>query len=151
MLFFWAVIFFGSLGSLSGAYINYFLAYKFGRSFFGKNSRIPFIKKIEITKIEIFFNKNGEISTLIGRLIPIIRQYISIPAGLAKMNFRKFTIYTLLGSFIWVSILTFLGYIIGNNEHLIAKYINLIILCTLTISAIIIVIYVKHKKINNKS
>jgi membrane protein DedA with SNARE-associated domain len=104
------VIFSGTIGSLFGAYVNYFLAYKFGRRFFGVNSKVPFVKKIDLKKIEQYFEKRGEISIFIGRLLPVIRQYISIPAGLAKMNFAKFSFYTLAGSFIWVSILSFIGY-----------------------------------------
>jgi membrane protein DedA with SNARE-associated domain len=104
------VIFFGTMGSLFGAYVNYFLAYKFGRKFFGVNSKVPFVKKIDLAKIEEYFKRRGEISIFIGRLLPVIRQYISIPAGLAKMNFGKFSFYTLAGSLIWVSILSFGGY-----------------------------------------
>ena len=104
------IIFSGTMGSLFGAYINYFLACRFGRKFFDTNSKVPFVKKIDLARIESYFEKRGEVSIFIGRLLPVIRQYISIPAGLAKMNFNKFTFYTFAGSFVWVAILSFAGY-----------------------------------------
>lgn len=104
----------GILGSLAGALFNYFLAIKFGRIFVLKFGKYFFFSEKTMNQMEVFFKAHGEISTFIGRLIPAVRQYISLPAGLAKMNLAKFSLYTVLGAGIWVIILTILGYYIGG-------------------------------------
>jgi len=135
----------GILGSLAGAWFNYLLASRFGRKFL---SKIMSDEKVE--KLEAFFENHGHISTFTGRLIPGIRQYISFPAGLARMNALKFSIYTTLGAGIWASILTFLGYFLGKNKELIHQYLKEITITTLVIVVIMIVIYVKIKKKKNE-
>lgn len=113
------VILVGTLGSLAGALVNYFVALKLGRPFIKKYGKYFLLKEKSIQKTEVFFNKHGEISTFVGRLIPLIRHYISLPAGLAKMNLFKFCIYTTIGAFIWVSILSYFGYYLGISfEHI---------------------------------
>lgn len=107
-------IFIGILGSLSGSLFNYVLALKFGRMLILRFGRYFFFSEETMNKMEDFFKVHGEISTFVGRLIPVVRQYISLPAGLAKMNLIKFSIYTSLGAGIWVIILTILGYYIGE-------------------------------------
>ncbi|RAX54901.1 alkaline phosphatase [Helicobacter sp. 16-1353] len=103
----------GILGSLAGALFNYYLAIKFGRSFILRFGKYFFFSEKTMQTMEIFFQKHGEISTFVGRLIPAVRQYISLPAGLAKMNLAKFSFYTSFGAGIWVIILTILGYYVG--------------------------------------
>ncbi|MCV6607207.1 MAG: DedA family protein, partial [Campylobacterales bacterium] len=100
------VIIAGICGSLLGAYLNYFLALKLGRKTLHKFGHYVFIKEETLDKVEKFFADHGKISTFTGRLIPGIRQLISLPAGLAKMDLKIFTIYTGLGAGIWVTILT---------------------------------------------
>ena len=131
----------GLLGSVFGAWFNYLLAFKFGRKFLNK-----IINKNKIIKLENFFKHHGHISTFTGRLIPGVRQYISFPAGLAKMNYIKFTIYTSLGAFIWASILVALGYFLGSNQELIHIYLKQITIITLIIILIIIFVYYKINK-----
>ena len=135
------VLFFGISGSLAGAWFNYFLAHKFGRGFLFK-----IISQEKVTKLEEFFDKHGHISTFTGRLIPGIRQYISFPAGLAKMDYKKFTFYTILGAGIWVVILTMLGYFIGQNQELIHKYLKEITIVTIIFVGILIIWYIKNEK-----
>lgn len=109
------VVVFATLGALVGAYVNYFLSlwigrpliYKFADSRFG---HACLIDREKVDKAEQYFDKNGAISTFIGRLIPGIRQLISIPAGIAKMNFLQFSIFTALGAGVWNVILALLGY-----------------------------------------
>lgn len=121
------VVLFGTLGALLGAYINYFLAlwlgrpiiYKLADSKFGK---LMLLSSEKIQKAENYFNKHGKISTFIGRLIPGIRQLISLPAGLSKMNFLSFTVYTAIGAGIWNAILALLGYLAHGQADLIHKY-----------------------------
>jgi len=139
-------IFSGVAGSLAGALFNYFLAIKYGRSFLVKYGKYFFIKEETISKMEEFFKNHGHISTFSGRLIPAVRQYISFPAGLARMNLLIFSIYTSLGAAIWVVILTLLGYYLGDNEALIKEYIRYIIVGILFILAIIAFWYYKKIK-----
>lgn len=140
-------LFAGILGSLAGALFNYFLAIKFGRAVLIKYGKYMFVKEETIVKMEEFFQKHGSFSTFSGRLIPAVRQYISFPAGLAKMNLVKFSIYTSLGAGIWVLVLTLLGYFIGGNEELIKEYLRYIIIAILILLAIGAYFYYKrHKK-----
>ena len=113
----YAVIIAATAGALVGAYINYYLAlwigrplvYRFANSRFG---HICLIDQAKIEKAEKYFADHGAISTFFGRLIPAVRQLISIPAGLARMNLGSFTIFTTLGAMIWNIILAILGYLL---------------------------------------
>lgn len=130
----------GILGSLMGALINYYLAIWLGRPLLIRYGRYVLFKEHHLHQMEDFFARHGHISTFTGRLIPMIRQYISIPAGLARMNLPIFCFYTSLGAGIWVMILTLLGYFIGENEALIKEYLRdivimLIAACTLGLAA----------------
>ncbi|PLY04343.1 MAG: DedA family protein [Arcobacter sp.] len=136
----------GITGSLAGALFNYYLAIYVGRSILIRYGRYFFIKESTIIKAENFFAKHGHISTFSGRLIPAVRQLISFPAGLARMNLLSFTIYTTLGATIWVVILTLLGYYIGDNEALVKDYLSTIIYILLGLITLGAVIY--YKRIN---
>lgn len=103
----------GVLGSIFGALINYYIAIRFGRKFLDRYGKYFLISQKTIRKSEIFFQKHGSMSTFTGRLLPAIRQYISIPAGISRMNLAKFIIFTTLGAGIWVSILVIFGYYLG--------------------------------------
>ena len=105
----------GTAGSLAGAVFNYYLCYFFGRELVLKYGKYVGITKVKMRKFEAFFNKHGEISTFNCRLIPGIRQYISLPAGLARMNIFKFCLYTALGAGIWVAVLLAVGWYLGKN------------------------------------
>ncbi|MDO9470485.1 MAG: DedA family protein [Nitrosomonas sp.] len=134
-----AVILCGILGSLLGALVNYYLAIKLGRPLLIRYGKYVMFKEHNLQQMEDFFARHGHISTFTGRLIPMIRQYISIPAGLARMNLPIFCFYTGLGAGIWVIILTLLGYFIGENEMLIKEYLRdiviaLVIICTIGIA-----------------
>ncbi len=142
-------IFAGIGGSLTGALFNYFLAVKYGRAFLVKYGKYFFIKEETISKMEEFFKSHGHISTFSGRLIPAVRQYISFPAGLARMNLLTFSIYTTLGAAIWVVILTLLGYYLGDNEALIKEYLRYIIVGILICLLVIGFWYYKRIKKNS--
>ncbi|MBO4955641.1 MAG: DedA family protein [Muribaculaceae bacterium] len=106
-------------GALTGALINYGLSYWIGRPIVYKfaDSRIGhacLINRAKVDRAERYFDAHGSISTFIGRLIPAVRQLISIPAGLARMNLGKFVIFTSLGAFVWNSVLAALGYWLGT-------------------------------------
>jgi len=136
-------------GSLVGAFINYYLALTLGRKMLKRYGKYFFIKENALEKMDSFFAKHGHISTFTGRLIPGIRQLISIPAGLAKMNLVEFSLYTTLGAGIWAFILTMLGYFIGQNQELINIYLKQI---TIAVAVVVILFvswyayYQKNKK-----
>ncbi len=155
------VVLFSTLGSLIGASINYCLAYFLGRPIVYKfvNSKVGhmcLLSEANLNKAEKYFNENGAISTFIGRLIPGIRQLISIPAGLVKMSFPKFLLYTGMGAGIWNTILAIIGYglheTVGNVKDIpdIAKGKGLTISVILVAILIIIgvIYYLKKKKAN---
>jgi len=135
----------GIFGSLSGAVFNYYLALKFGRKFIARWGKYVFIKEETLEKMEDFFAKHGHISTFSGRLIPAVRQYISLPAGLAKMDIWKFSLYTSLGAGIWVVILAILGYFIGENQALIDQYLKTIIISVIAVLLIIALVYIRFQ------
>lgn len=136
------VILSGTLGSLFGAYLNYFAAHYLGRPLLLKYGRYVLITEEHFRRVEDYFASHGEISTFIGRLLPVIRHLISLPAGLAGMSHIKFSIYTLLGAFIWVSILTWIGYFLGENEVLIKQYSHQVIIDVLAASAVLVTVYI---------
>jgi len=123
------IILFGTIGAILGALVNYGLAYWLGRPIVHKFAdttlaHMLLIDRPGVEKAEKYFADHGAIGTFVGRLIPAIRQLISIPAGLAKMNMAKFVAYTTLGAGIWNTILAVLGYTVGQTigeDVLIAK------------------------------
>lgn len=106
----------GLAGSLLGAYFNYFLSIKLGEPFLRKYGKWFFIKPEALDRACEVFNKYGGVTTFVCRLIPVIRQLISIPAGLAKMPLGKFTFFTGLGAGIWTAILGVVGYALGRTS-----------------------------------
>lgn len=111
----WLVVFFATVGALIGALINYFLALWLGKPVVYKfaNSRLGhmcLLDEQKVVKAEQFFIRYGVAATLVGRLVPAVRQLISIPAGLARMNIAKFALYTAIGAGLWNGVLAALGY-----------------------------------------
>ena len=140
------VVLVGILGSVGGALFNYYLALHFGRKFILKYGKYFFIKEETLDKLEAFFAKHGELSTFNGRLIPGIRQLISLPAGLARMNVVKFSLYSALGAGIWVIVLVALGYVLGSNEELISEYLRTATVIALISVVLITIFYVVRYK-----
>lgn len=132
----------GTLGSLAGAYINYFAARYLGRPLILKYGRYVLIPPDKFQRVETFFLRHGEISTFIGRLLPVVRHLISIPAGVAGMNHLKFSLYTLFGAGIWCSILTWIGYTIGQNQELVMTWSNRALVWVLLASCGVIACYI---------
>ncbi len=109
----WFALAAGIAGSVAGALFNYAVAVRLGRPLLHRYGRYLLIKEATLDRAEAFFRRHGEISTFVGRLIPVIRQYISLPAGLARMELGRFAVYTALGAGIWCAILTWVGWYIG--------------------------------------
>jgi membrane protein DedA with SNARE-associated domain len=153
----WLVILFGTIGALIGAYVNYFLALWLGRPLLHKLADSKFGKMMllsseKVQKAEDYFQTHGKTSTFVGRLLPGIRQLISIPAGLARMNLLTFSFFTALGAGIWNGILALLGYIAHGQADLIDTYSHEIGYGLLGIVALIalfyLVKYLRKKKKN---
>lgn len=142
----WIAILTGTLGSLVGAYANYFVSHWLGRPLVLKYGKYFWITEKKFAKVESFFLKHGEISTFIGRLLPVIRHLISIPAGIAGMNHLRFSLYTLAGAGIWCTILAWIGYFIGKEQALIMKYSHQAVIGVIIFSAILITVYVWIQK-----
>ena len=121
------IVLFGTLGAMIGAIINYLLAMWLGRPIIyafaeSKLGHLCLLSAEKVKKAEDYFNEHGKVSTFIGRLIPGIRQLISIPAGLCKMHFGWFLFYTFLGAGIWNVVLALLGYLTRGQKELIDAY-----------------------------
>lgn len=121
------VVLVGTFGALVGSLINYFLSYYLGRKIVyafadTKIARMLLITPEKVGKAEQYFIKHGRSSTFIGRLVPGVRQLISIPAGLAKMPLRDFILYTILGAGIWNAVLAALGYFLYSQQELLKLY-----------------------------
>jgi len=104
----------GTVGSLVGAYANYFVASRVGRWIFIRYGRWVLLSERSLERTELFFANHGEIATFIGRLFPVIRHLISIPAGLARMRLDRFFLYTGVGAALWCAVLLGIGWLIGK-------------------------------------
>jgi membrane protein DedA with SNARE-associated domain len=144
-------LFAGILGSLAGALFNYFIATSLRREFLLKYGRYVFITEKTLNKVDLFFQNHGEIATFNGRLLPGIRQYISLPAGVARMSLTKFSLYTSLGAGIWVLVLILLGYFLGANEMIVKKYLKIITLAAICLVIVITVVYLLYRRKKGKT
>ena len=118
----------GTLGSVIGALVNYALALFVGEPLLRKYGKYVLVSARSLDRTEAFFRRHGEISTLIGRLLPVVRHLISIPAGVSRMSLGRFIFFTALGAGLWCAILTYLGWIIGRHgeqvEAVIGTYVH---------------------------
>ena len=138
------VILFATLGALIGALINYVLALLLGRPIIywfadSKVGHLLLLDSAKVEKAEEYFREHGNVSTLVGRFIPAIRQLISIPAGLAKMHIGKFILFTSIGAAAWNTVLAILGYVAHGQKDLIDKYNHELTIALLAVFAIGIV------------
>ncbi|MCK5126212.1 MAG: DedA family protein [candidate division Zixibacteria bacterium] len=159
----WIAISMGILGSILGALINYYLAVWMGKPLLHKYGKYLLMPPEKLDRMEKFFYRHGEISTFTGRLIPVVRQYISFPAGLSRMNIGKFTFFTGLGAGLWVCVLVWIGYVAGKqleeityesvqvlwHQYSTEITLGLLGFCVVLISAYIM--WQKHKKRANVS
>lgn len=141
------IVLFGTIGAMLGAVINYFLSMWLGRPLIYKfaDSRVGHMLLLsgeKVAKAESYFNDHGKVSTFVGRLIPGIRQLISIPAGLSKMHFGQFLFYTFLGAFIWNVVLALLGYIAHGQADLINQYSHELSIFILLLVAVVVLYYI---------
>jgi membrane protein DedA with SNARE-associated domain len=111
----WIAVLAGTLGSLLGALVNYGLAVFVGEPVLRRYGKFVLVSERSLDRTEAFFRRHGEISTFVGRLLPVIRHLISIPAGMSRMALSRFALFTSLGAGIWCFILTYLGWLIGRH------------------------------------
>lgn len=150
------IILVGTIGAMVGAIINYLLAMWLGRPIIykfadSKLGHLCLLSSEKVQKAEDYFNDHGKVSTFVGRLIPAIRQLISIPAGLSKMHFGQFLLYTFLGAFIWNTILAALGYVANGQMDLIHKYSHELSVAILIVFAVAVVVLVLKKVLSRRT
>ncbi len=146
----------GVIGSIIGALANYYGAQLIGRPLIQRYGRYVLLSEKNLLRSERFFAEHGEISTLIGRLFPVIRHLISIPAGLHRMPLPKFILYTGVGAAVWCTILTYIGYFLGQHEGVlkdaeIHRYATFALLALIPLSFILILIYVVRRRRRRRS
>ena len=157
-----AVILAGLLGSLAGAFFNYYLALIVGRPFLYRWGKYFFMKPKVIERAEEIFREYGDVATFVCRLLPAIRQLISIPAGISRMSLWRFTIFTGLGAGIWTAILAFIGYYLGHLSksmsypELIDKGKNILLhnygwIILLLVLFIVVYFFIHHKIMKSKN
>ena len=141
----------GVLGSILGALANYGLALWLGRAFFLRLGKYVLITERALDRSERYFTAHGEISTFLGRMLPVVRHLISIPAGVARMQLGRFVLFTGLGALVWCSILSWIGWFIGRREDVIlevlnqeaSRYAGRAVLIVLPVLAAIAVVYIR--------
>jgi membrane protein DedA with SNARE-associated domain len=151
----WIALLCGTVGSMVGAYANYWVASRVGRWVFVRYGKFVLLSEKSLEKTEAFFGRHGEIATFVGRLFPVIRHLISIPAGLARMRLDRFFAYTAAGAGIWCAILLGIGYVIGRagegrtQEELgavFAAYSHRAVLVLLPVVALVVAGYVVFRR-----
>ena len=149
---FWAVVFVGALGNLAGSWIMYWFGY-WGqevvvRKFIRNYGKFILVSEVELDRTEKWFRRWGDWIVFISRVLPIVRTFISVPAGIARVNFLRFSILTFVGSFVWSTLLTYIGFVLGENwdsiEPIFRKFDYLIVFAGLTVLGILI--YHKYKE-----
>jgi len=141
----------GVLGSVIGALANYYGAQLIGRPLIQRYGKYVLLSEKNLLRSEKFFAEHGEISTLIGRLFPVIRHLISIPAGLHRMPLPKFILYTAVGAAVWCTILTWIGYFLGQHEGAlrteeIHRYVTWALIALIPLSLIVVLVYVLRRR-----
>ena len=148
----WVSIAVGVAGSLAGAYVNYYLALWVGKPFLEKYGKWFFLKPAALERACEIFNRYGAATTFVCRMVPAIRQLISIPAGIARMPLGSFTLFTALGAGVWTAILAFVGYGLGRSagditylelctkgKDMAASHLPLVIGCAIALAAVYLV------------
>jgi len=148
------VVLFATAGALVGASFNYFMSLWLGRPIVyafaeSKVGKLFFLSKEKVMKAEAYFDNHGKSSTFIGRLVPGIRHLISIPAGLAKMDFKQFILFTAIGSTLWHTILAALSYFLYSQKDLFTKYMQELSYILLG-AGVIFVVYLVIRQIKKK-
>lgn len=137
----------GTLGSIGGALFNYWFAVTVGEPFLRRYGKYVLVREHHLDRTEAFFARHGEISTFVGRLLPVARHLISIPAGMARMNLKRFVAFTALGASVWCAVLVYIGWFLGRHEAVLREgvvkaYSTQAVLYMLPVLAVLLVGYV---------
>ena len=143
-------VFVGLLGSVFCAAIIYIMGYYGGRPFIKKYGKYFFMKEKDIEKSDKWFEKYGMKAALIGRFFPIVRTLISLPIGISKLNFKKFLIYTTIGSIPWTLLFVLSGFYLGNNYTKVANFVELFKIPVIILICLIFVMYIYNKILKHK-
>ena len=147
---FWWVVILGAFGNLVGSWLAYFIGYRGGRPLIEKYGKYFLISHHDLDLADRWFAKFGDWMVFIGRLLPVVRTYISFPAGIAKMNFKKFSIYTFAGALPWSLLFTWLGVKMGDNWELIRQKLHDFDMAMLVLVLVCVGVYVwRHLKRRN--
>jgi membrane protein DedA with SNARE-associated domain len=114
----------GTLGNLVGSWIAWGVGWRGGRPLIERWGRYVFLRKHELDRAEVWFQRHGEAAVFVSRLLPVIRTFISLPAGIAEMRFLRFSVYTFLGCLPWTFALAALGYVLGSQWHVVDRYLR---------------------------
>ncbi|MEA2448025.1 MAG: hypothetical protein QOK47_1662 [Actinomycetota bacterium] len=149
---FFAVGMAGVMGNLVGSWLAYWAGRRYGRGLLDRYGKYVLIRSHDIDKAEVWWEKHGEAATFFSRLLPVIRTFISVPAGIAKMPFWKFTLYTFLGCIPWTFALTYVGVLVEGNWERVVNYFDL---PTLIIAGLLVAVggvwYIRRRRVNRSS
>ncbi len=141
-----SAIVWATIGAVVGALALYALGAWFGRArFYSLASKIPFVKEADIERAEAWFVRRGPLAVLLGRVVPVVRSLISIPAGIERMKLLPFTLYTAIGSALWNSVLIGAGYALGANWAIVEEWISRYQLIVFGLAGIALVVWVVRK------
>ena len=144
---FYIAVLSATLGTFIGASLLYYIGKKGGRRLIEKYGKYFLVSKNELDKAEIWFNKYGSIAVLVGVCLPVIKTYIGFPPGASLMNYKKFSIFIILGSLIYNTAVAYLGLVVGRNIGVFIPYFRKFgIILILAVSALIIIYFYKHIK-----
>jgi membrane protein DedA with SNARE-associated domain len=146
----WAITAAGTIGNLIGSLLAYWIAYKGGRPLIEKYGKYILISKHDLDLADRWFSKYGDWTVFFGRLLPVVRTYISFPAGIAKMDVKKFALYTTLGALPWTLLFGWLGVKMGANWEAIRTKLHSFDMAMLILVIIFIVWYIWRHIRNNK-
>jgi len=146
------IIVFSSLGSICGSLISYYIGKIGGIAFVRKFGRYLLLDEDDLLKTKKWFRKSGDKTIFFSRFIPVVRHIISIPAGIGKMDLKKFCIYTIAGATIWNTILAYFGYLLGKNWLLVRQYTEpvsvAVTVAILAVACWFVYRHIQHKKQN---
>jgi membrane protein DedA with SNARE-associated domain len=114
----------GTLGNLVGSWIAWAVGWRGGRPLIERWGRYIFLRQHELDRAEVWFDRHGEAAVFVSRLLPVVRTFISLPAGIAEMPFVRFSVYTFLGCLPWTFALAALGYALGSQWHLVERFLR---------------------------
>lgn len=142
---FWAVVIVGTAGNLIGSWLAYWAGDYGGRPLIDRFGRYLLIRPHEVDKAHAWFEHRGEVTVFVSRLLPVVRTFISLPAGVAEMPFVRFTFYTVLGCLPWCLALTWLGATLGDNWTAVEEILRPIAWLIAIVLVIAAIVVIKHR------